>query len=206
MKIPGVIRILITVLLLVFSSAGAQQKYAAPGRDTQNSLRRFLQSLDDNKTARYLVAFADLDDDGQPEAIAYLISPNWCGSGGCSMFVLKQNGNTWETVTETSITQRPIRVLTDTSHGWHSLGVWVQGGGIQPGYEAELRFDGKTYPENPSVLPARRLKKNRGRSFDIPIATPKTFIWRGMKNLCNLTHPAPFPAFLPAKLIFSLAT
>ena len=33
-----------------------------------------------------------------------------------------------------------------------------QGGGIQPGYEAELRFDGKTYPANPSVPPARPLK------------------------------------------------
>jgi hypothetical protein len=35
--------------------------------------------------------------------------------------------------------------------------VWVQGGGIQPGYEAELRFDGNAYPSNPSVIPARPL-------------------------------------------------
>ncbi len=35
--------------------------------------------------------------------------------------------------------------------------MWVQGGGIQPGYEAELRFDGNGYPENPSLIPARPL-------------------------------------------------
>jgi hypothetical protein len=30
----------------------------------------------------------------------------------------------------------------------------VQGGGIQPGYEARLQVDGKTYPSNPSIPPA----------------------------------------------------
>jgi hypothetical protein len=36
----------------------------------------------------------------------------------------------------------------------------LQGGGIQPGYEAELRFDGKTYPENPSTPPAMHSPEN----------------------------------------------
>jgi len=58
-----------------------------------------------------------------------------------------------------TITHPPIRMLNGTSNGWHNLGVWVQGGGILPGYEAELRFDGKTYPNNPTVLPAQPAKK-----------------------------------------------
>jgi hypothetical protein len=57
---------------------------------------------------------------------------------------------------EDTITQPPIRVLTKASNGWRNIGVWVRGGGIQPGYEAELRFDGKTYPTNPSTPPVRR--------------------------------------------------
>jgi hypothetical protein len=35
--------------------------------------------------------------------------------------------------------------------------MWVEGGGIQPGYEAVLRFEGETYPQNPSVPPAEPL-------------------------------------------------
>jgi hypothetical protein len=31
--------------------------------------------------------------------------------------------------------------------------VWVQGGGIQPGYTTELQFDGMTYAGNPSIAP-----------------------------------------------------
>ena len=46
----------------------------------------------------------------------------------------------------------------ELTKGWHNIAVRVQGGGITPGYFAELRFDGKTYPKNPSVPPARRLK------------------------------------------------
>jgi len=157
MQLSGRVLTVIPGLLLALSAASTQQKSADPGPETRTSLRRFLQTFDDNKETRYLAAFPDLDGDGQPEAIVYLISRNWCGSGGCSMFVLKKNGSGWKTVTRTTITQLPIRVLTNASHGWRNLGVWVQGGGIQPGYEAELRFDGKTYPRNPSFPPARRL-------------------------------------------------
>ena len=73
------------------------------------------------------------------------------------MLVLARDGNTYRVVTRTTITRPPIRVLSTRSNGWHDIAVWVQGGGSQQGYEAELSFDGKSYPANPSVPPARRL-------------------------------------------------
>ena len=48
-------------------------------------------------------------------------------------------------------------MLRTKTKGWHDLGIWVQGGGIQTGYEADISFDGKAYPSNPSIPPARRL-------------------------------------------------
>jgi hypothetical protein len=124
-------------------------------------VKRFLKTLisnDDRLRPRYLLSFQDLNGDGNSEAIAYLISNGLCGSGGCAMFILEPKGDSWTIVTRMTITRPPIYVLSDMSHGWHSIGVWVQGGGIQPGYEAELSFDGKTYPSNPSVPPAKRLE------------------------------------------------
>ena len=123
----------------------------------QESLKRFLQTLDDDKTAQFVAAFSDLNGDRKPEAIVRLISNGWCGSGGCNTIVLTQFGDSWKILTSIAITRPSIRVLDRTSHGWRGLGVWVRGGGIQPGYEAELRFDGSTYPSNPSVAPARPL-------------------------------------------------
>jgi len=111
-----------------------------------------------DRTTRYVLAFRDLNGDGTPEAIVYLSGREWCGSGGCHTLILTPNRSSWRIVANIFITRPPICVLSDVSHGWHSIGVWVQGGGTQPGYEAELRFDGKTYPMNPSVPPARRLE------------------------------------------------
>ena len=58
-------------------------------------------------------------------------------------------------MTELTIVRRPIRVLETKSNGWHDIGVIVAGGGIQLGDEAILPFDGKSYPTNPTVLPAK---------------------------------------------------
>jgi hypothetical protein len=80
------------------------------------------------------------------------------------MLILASEGTSFKVVTETTITRPPIRVLATKSNGWHDISVLVAGGGIQPGYEAELSFDGKTYPSNPSVLPAHPLEKRvRGK-------------------------------------------
>ena len=124
------------------------------------SVRKFLQTLVDDKSARYLLAFIDLNGDGQQEAIVYLVSNEWCGSGGCSLFILSSDAGSWRVITRTTITWPPIRVLRKTTHGWHSITVWVGGGGLRLGYEAELKFDGETYPSNPTVAPARRADKN----------------------------------------------
>ncbi len=124
---------------------------------TRQSLRAFLQSFDNALKDRFVAALADLNGDGTPEAIVYLTSNYWCGSGGCTTLVLVQDADSWRLLTKITITRPPIRVLKTKSNGWRSIGVWVQGGGIQPGYEAELRFDGKTYPTNPSIPPARPL-------------------------------------------------
>jgi hypothetical protein len=47
--------------------------------------------------------------------------------------------------------------LPTKTNGWHDIGVFVAGGGINPGYVARLRFNGHSYPSNPSVPPATPL-------------------------------------------------
>lgn len=161
MKLP---RACVAVSAFLISTVLAQSQPAVRPSSAERSLQTFLQSylrtpnLDDHKTARYLAAFVNLDGDGQKEAIIYLVGRTWCGSGGCPTIVLVRNGAGWKLGQYITITRPPIRVLSSTSHGWHNISVWVQGGGIQPGYEAELSFDGKSYSGNPSVPPARRLR------------------------------------------------
>lgn len=157
-------QIIVALLLLWPLLVSFPMTAKTPSSDSEASLKPFLQRYfagkDENKTVRYIVAFHDLNGDGRPEAIVYITGPEWCGSGGCKLYVLTPTGDSWMIVAKTTITWPPIRVLDATSHGWHNLAVSVGGGGIQAGYEAELRFDGKKYPGNPSAPPARRAAKN----------------------------------------------
>lgn len=111
----------------------------------------------DRHLTRYNVAFTDLDGDKQPEALVYAMATtdgggqaDLCGSGGCNLYVLSLTPTSYRLVTAISLTRPSINVLPSISHGWHDLGVWVAGGGITTGYEARLRFDGHSYPSNPT--------------------------------------------------------
>jgi len=147
-------------LLLITSACSSplHTRHEASSAALQDSLRPFLQALDKNKTTRFIAAFSDLDGDGTPEAIVYLLGREWCGSAGCNTLILKRDSNSWEIVTNIRITRPPIAVLGSKSNGWHNISVHVKGGGVQRGYEAELRFNGQSYPKNPSIPPARRVK------------------------------------------------
>jgi hypothetical protein len=125
-------------------------------------LRSFLGAGDDD--THYAVAFLDLNRDRKNEAIVYLSGDRWCGSGGCTMLILARAGVSYQMVTKTTITRLPIRVLKTSTNGWSDLSVRVQGGGILVGYEAVLRFDGSTYPDNPSIVPPEGSTGRAGKS------------------------------------------
>lgn len=124
----------------------------------------YAESLAKNKDGIGVnISRVDLNGDGTNEVLAYVKGDDVCGSGGCNLFVLQAKDGHYDTITELSITWPPIRILDSKSNAWQDLGVWVQGGGIQPGYEARLRFDGKIYPSNPSLVPRTESGSLRGR-------------------------------------------
>jgi hypothetical protein len=148
-------------LPLTLAFADNEQGKTPVRAEEEQSVRRFLQTLTKDKTTRYIVVFRDLNGDGRDEAIVHFISGSACGNAGCNTLVLSRSREKWRTVTTIRITRPGIRVLRATSLGWRDLAVWVQDGGIGPGYYAQLRFDGKTYPSNPSMPPAIRIPQDK---------------------------------------------
>ena len=108
--------------------------------------RSFLESM------RYYYDRVDLNKDGNPEALVYLMGSYSCGSGGCTMLVLEPSGQGYELVSKMTLVNPPVLVADQTSAGWKDLVVYVEGGGAEPHY-ARMQFDGKGYPSNPSVAP-----------------------------------------------------
>lgn len=89
--------------------------------------------------------------------------PEYCGSGGCTLLILGGGGEgDYAVLGETTITRAPIRVLSTSTNGRPDVGVQVAGGGAEP-HEALLAFDGRKYPSNPTVPPARRVDGAEGR-------------------------------------------
>jgi hypothetical protein len=166
------------IVLFVISSIAfcLAQKPNRSNSDQENSLRIFLRdylkSSPDYATTRYVSTFVNLQDAKAKDAIVYFTDQDSCGSGGCTTLILAPSGTSYKVVTSITIGWPPIRVLASKSNGWHDIGVWVQGGGIQPGYEAILSFDGVSYPTNPSVSPAKRAASNTQGRIVIPVAAP----------------------------------
>ena len=131
-------------------------------------IRRFLQhqyrdeSSEATRQLQYTLAWADLNGDRRDEALVYVSGPYVCGSGGCDLLILSRGRRGWRLMSEASITNPPIRILSTRTRGWSDIGVQVQGGGIVRGYEARLRFNGSGYSSNPSTAaPSRRRAPGR---------------------------------------------
>jgi hypothetical protein len=122
-----------------------------------SDLRHFLQTQSgdprdpENADVTYRAASVHLHDGGE-QYIVYWSGTGICGTGGCDMSVIERRGHTFHTVTETTVTRLPVRVLDSQTNGWQDIGVLVTWGEVR-GYEARLRFNGKKYPSNPSSQP-----------------------------------------------------
>lgn len=167
--------------LIIFALCGTLMTATCLGQDRVSQdaaadgvLKTFLQnylksgSSGFDKTTRYSAAFADSSGAKVPEVVVYVSGRAWCGSGGCSMLILRPDRVSFTVITRTTITRPPIRVLQTATNGWHDVGVWVQGGGILAGYTAVLSFNGKAYASNPTVPPARRLAGDSDGEILIP--------------------------------------
>jgi hypothetical protein len=165
-------RLVIAAVLISFAFGSAGRAYDAqrmyqPTSEQQASLKAFLRGylgklylpFEVEEPTRYSSAWVDLTDDKAPDAIVYVTGRGWCGTGGCVTLILAPTHASYKLVTKVTITRPPIWVYVTKSHGWRDVGVWVQGGGIEPGYEAVLSFDGKRYASNPSVPPAKPLTR-----------------------------------------------
>ena len=161
------VAVLIPLILVLAEHGQPAQTVHQPSSKQQASLQAFLRDylgkpyppFEREEPTRYSAAWINLTDDKTPEAIVYVTGRGWCGTGGCITLILAPENASYRLVTKITITRTPIRVFVTKSHGWHDLGVWVQGGGIEPGYEAKLSFNGKKYSSNPSVPPAKPLTR-----------------------------------------------
>lgn len=102
---------------------------------------------------RYRWLTYDLNGDNQPELLVQL---DWCGSGGCTLLIFANDKQQWQFNSRITLVNTPLNLGKKTQHSWRDLVLFVSGGGAQPNQHL-LRYDGVSYPLNPSVAPVAGL-------------------------------------------------
>ncbi|NIG57546.1 hypothetical protein [Chitinophaga sp. Cy-1792] len=102
------------------------------------------QNLIDSSSRKFAMDKYDLDADGNMEVFVALTGPYFCGSGGCTLLLLNNNG---KLIDKFTVSGTPVMIGNEKTNGWSNL--LIESGGK---YHL-LKYDGKAYPSNPSLAP-----------------------------------------------------
>ncbi len=116
--------------------------------DSGMALNDYLDRYFQDATPNYETHITDLNQDGLDDAIVYMKDRNWCGSGGCTLFVFQNTGIDYKMVSKVTVSNTPIKVSEQTHQGWNNIIVYAKGTG-----NVTLQYNGTSYPNNPSLLP-----------------------------------------------------
>lgn len=87
----------------------------------------------------------DLNGNGEKEYLIGFKNSYFCGSGGCTYYLLNNDGSV---ITIFTVSDAPfIAMVVSKTNGWKDLLV------KSDGFLRHLKYNGKTYPPNPSVAP-----------------------------------------------------
>lgn len=142
--------------------AAANYTAAATNAQTAEKVRKFLQTefkkdvdskaLQDNDK-KFIQFEFDINDDGKKEIFVGLNGPYFCGTGGCTQYILNEDGTKLANFT---VSDYPVVIDNTKTNGYKDL--FIMSGGK---YRI-VKFDGKTYPSNPSTLPELKVVPGDG--------------------------------------------
>lgn len=106
------------------------------------------KNLIEENSRKFIFFEYDLNEDGKNEIFVGLTGTYFCGSGGCTQLILNDQGNVISTF---SVSGYPVIIDKNKTNGWKDLFIY------SGSKNRIVKFDGKKYPSNPSVLPELKL-------------------------------------------------
>jgi hypothetical protein len=92
----------------------------------------------------YVHARTDLDGDGRQDVLVHLMGPYVCGTGGCTLQVLRQEARGYRLITSFPTSRLPVIVSEARHNGWRDLWRRQSGGGAPATWVREV-FDERGY-------------------------------------------------------------
>ena len=118
----------------------------------EKAIKKEFDISSNEENIRYYYNKVDLNEDGIPEVFAFLVGPFVCGTGGCSAAIFIEEDGEYKTLSRFSLVRNPVIISNSKTNGYKDIIMYVAGGGIES-FFAELKYDGPTYPLNPSTEP-----------------------------------------------------
>jgi len=110
---------------------------------TNNLLKDELKLMEKDQR-KFQYEEVDLNGDGKKEYLVGFKNSYFCGSGGCTYYLLHNDGSV---ITIFTVARAPfIAMIVSKTNGWKDLLVKSDGS------LRHLKYNGKTYPANPSVV------------------------------------------------------
>ena len=120
---------------------------------------------------RFRLARVDLNGDEQPEAVLYATDQSFCGTAGCTLFVLSPTESGYRLVGRTPATRLPLGLMSTSHNGWRDLAVTVSGGVDVGPYLVRLTHDGTAYPRSAFGPSIDRVDGNEAEILLAPLAS-----------------------------------
>ena len=146
--------LLLALALLVAPPDSTATPPASTAVQLMNAVHAYVSPLGvPGEDVQVRTEWTDLTGDGIADALVYLDSPSWCGSGGCTVLVFEaitgeadvEALGAFRAAAEISMMHGPVGVATTHHEGWADLIVQNE-----EGSRVTLRFDGETYPLSPA--------------------------------------------------------
>ncbi|WP_223605487.1 hypothetical protein [Chryseobacterium sp. OSA05B] len=120
------------------------QKALQIGEMIKNHLdKKDLNILTENDR-KFSYSEADLNGDNDPEIFVAMKGNYFCGTGGCTVYLFNSKG---EKLKGFTVVGGPVAISTNKTNGWSDLII------PSKGHHYLVKYNGKSYPGNPSVEP-----------------------------------------------------
>lgn len=145
---------------MTFGPVAQARSDAKPGRPIDPVLGEILRKelsrdVDEDMKKSTLVRWAETPlPSGAREVVVYISGGGpaslgemggWCGTGGCSIDIFERRGAEYRKIGDIQ-GWLPVRLLAQTHDGHPDLSIWVQGGGVYPGYASRIVCHAGHYP------------------------------------------------------------
>lgn len=155
-----IFRALVHLVLIASCEASAAEKIPNPLTD---QISKFVQEINASYEGELdkSIKFKFAETPSRDLILVYVTGRTWCGTGGCTLFILGNSSGHLKIIGRIPAAHLPIRVLNQDHQALPDIVITATGGGIRHPYEAILSFNGISYISNYSEQHERSTRRIR---------------------------------------------